>query len=77
VIAAASGPEENAVGVIAAEENVVDGIVADAGVSLVARVDVSRVRVNRRVGISGWTRCASGLRRVVLGRVRQTMKLWI
>ena len=60
----------SAVDGIAAEEIAVDGIVVGAGVRLL--VVASRVD-----GIRGWIRCGSGLRRVVLGRVRRTMKLWI
>ena len=48
------------------------GIVVGAGVSLVAKLVASKV-----AGIRGWIRCGSGLRRVVRGRVRRTMSLWI
>jgi len=68
----------SAVDGIAAEEIAVDGIVVGAGVRLAARVRVRLlVDVSRVDGIRGWIRCGSGLRRVVLGRVRRTMKLWI
>ena len=70
--------EEIAVDGIAAEEIAVDGIVVGAGVRLAARVRVRLlVDVSLVDGIRGWIRCGSGLRRVVLGRVRRTMKLWI
>ena len=63
--------------VVAADGIVADGIagggiVVGAGVSLVAKLVASKV-----AGIRGWIRCGSGLRRVVLGRVRRTMSLWI
>ena len=63
---------------IAVEEIAVDGIVAGVIVGAVTRVRVRLlVRVNLVGGIRGWIRCGSGLLRVVLGRVRQMMRLWI
>jgi hypothetical protein len=68
----------SAVDGIAGEEIVVDVIAADVIVVAVTRVRVSLlVRVNLVGAILGWIRCGSGLRRVVLGRVRRTMRLSI
>jgi hypothetical protein len=63
---------------IAVEEIVVDGNAVDVIVAAVTRVRVRLlVRVNLVGAIRGWILCGSGLRRVVLGRVRRTMKLSI
>jgi hypothetical protein len=63
---------------IAGEESAVDGIAAGVIVVAVTRVRVRLlVRVSLVDAIRGWIRCGSGLRRVVLGRVRRMMRLSI
>lgn len=59
----------------AAEEIEVDGIAVDANVADGTRA--VRLVVSPGRAIRDWIRCGSGLRRVVRGRVRLMMRLWI
>ena len=74
---AAIGAASAADGIVVVEI-VVDGIAAAVIVAVVTKVRVRLlVRVSLVDAIRGWIRCGSGLRRVVRGRVRRTMSLWI
>ena len=69
----ASVPDGNAV-----EEIAVDGIAAEEiAVGGTRRRVRLLVDASRAEEIRGWIRCASGLLRVVLGRVLRMMRLWI
>jgi hypothetical protein len=74
---AAIGAASAADGIVVVEI-VVDEIAAAVIVAAVTRVRVRLlVRVSLVDAIRGWIRCGSGLRRVVRGRVRRTMRLSI
>jgi len=59
---------------IAVAGNVVGVSAADVRLLVVVKLLVD---VSQADGIRGWIRCASGLLRVVLGRVLRMMRLWI